>query len=419
MFASMVIQLRSVLHGVAGVLLVACATAPPDLHQRALNIARDAVIVDTHIDVPYRIEQGGDDVTAATATGDFDYPRAHAGGLDVPFMSIFIPADVDAAGGGRALADKLIDAVDAIVARAPDHFARATCVADVRRNVAAGLISLPMGMENGGPMASGEDAVEHFYGRGIRYVTLAHSKSNAFADSSYDDTERWRGLSDEGRTLVARLNDLGIMVDVSHVSDRAFWQVISLSAAPVIASHSAARYFVPGFERNISDDMIRALAARGGVVQVNFGSTFVTAAAHAWTAGLDDALKRYEVESGAVPAPADVRAFARSYRESHPFPYAGIDDVLDHIDHIVSLVGVDFVGIGSDFDGVGDTLPMNLKDVSMYPNLIAGLLERGYDDTQIRKIVGENLLRVWTSVERFAGSRGSRVRCAGDGQVAG
>jgi membrane dipeptidase len=359
------------------------------------------------------IERGGADVTAATATGDFDYPRAHAGGLDVPFMSIFVPADVDAAGQGRTLADRLIDHVEAMITRAPDHFAPATCVADVRRNVAAGLISLPMGMENGGPMASGEDAVDHFYERGIRYVTLAHSKSNAFADSSYDDTERWRGLSEAGRTLIARLNDIGMMVDVSHVSDRTFWQVMAISAAPVIASHSAARHFLPGFERNISDDMIRALAARGGVVQVNFGSTFVTAEAHAWTAGLEDAVKRHEVESGAAPTPDDVTAFARLYREKHPFPYAAIADVLNHIDHIVALTGVDSVGIGSDFDGVGDTLPVDLKDVSMYPNLIAGLLERGYDDGQIRQILGENLLRVWHAVEQVSVSRGGMVRCAG------
>lgn len=407
----MVIQLRSVLHGIAGIVLAACSSTPADLHRHAVKVAQRAVIVDTHLDVPFRVDRSGEDVTLATPAGNFDYPRAKAGGLDVAFMSIFIPADVDAAGGGGAFADKLIDQVDATVARAPDRFALATCVADVRRNVKAGLISLPLGMENGGPLASGDDAVEHFFERGIRYVTLAHSKSNAFSDSSYDDNERWLGLSEEGRALVLRLNDLGIMVDVSHISDRAFWQVMSISVAPVIASHSAARYFVPGFQRDISDDMIRALAARGGVVQVNFGSTFVTNTAHLWTAGLTDALKRLEAETGKAPDPAEITAFTQKYREENPFPYATVSDVLDHIDHIVALVGVESVGIGSDFDGVGDTLPVGLKDVSMYPNLIEGLFERGYDDGEIRKILGENLLRVWGAVEDIAVDRGGHIRC--------
>jgi membrane dipeptidase len=395
-------------------LLVACATKPlVDVQQRAIQLAHDSVIVDTHIDVPIRVEMSGEDVTQATAAGNFDYPRAHAGGLDVPFMSIFIPASVDEAGGGPALADKLIDQVEGMVKRAPNEFAPATCVADVRRNVAAGLISLPMGMENGGPMAASDDAPEHFFERGIRYVTLAHAKSNAFSDSSYDHDERWQGLSAQGKAIVVRLNDLGIMVDVSHISERAFWQVLQISKAPVIASHSSARYFTPNFERNMSDDMIKALAARGGVVQVNFGSSFVTSAARSWAEAFDEAAKRFQTEQNVSPMSQESKTFAKDYRVDHPFPYANVDDVLDHIDHIVGLVGVEHVGIGSDFDGVGDTLPVALKDVSMYPNLIAGLLTRGYEPAQIRLILGENLLRVWGRVESSAVERGGRVVCAG------
>ena len=393
-------------------LLVACATRTADLEQRAHEIARESIIVDTHIDVPIRVEMSGDDVTQATVGGQFDLPRAKSGGLDVAFMSIFIPASVDEAGGGRALADKLIDQVEAMVKRAPNEFALATCVADVRRNVAAGLISLPLGMENGGPMGAGDDAPEHFFARGIRYVTLAHAKPNAFADSSYDSEAKWQGLSPQGKSLVARLNDLGIMVDVSHVSDRTFWQVLEISKAPVIASHSSARFFTPGFERNISDDMIRALAARGGVVQVNFGSTFLTAAARSWAETFDVAAKRYQADAHVAPNSDESRAFAKTYAAEHPFPYARVDDVLDHIDHVVHQAGVEHVGIGSDFDGVGDTLPEGLKDVSMYPNLIRGLLERGYSVAQIRLILGENLLRVWRQVELTAAQRGGRVRCA-------
>ena len=394
-------------------LLVACTTKPVDLQQRALEIGRDAVIVDTHIDVPIRVEMSGEDVTQATVAGNFDYPRARAGGLDVPFMSIFIPASVDEAGGGRALADKLIDQVAGMVERAPNAFALATCVADVRHNVAAGLISLPMGMENGGPMASGDDAPQHFFERGIRYVTLAHAKSNAFSDSSYDHDERWQGLSAKGKTLVGRLNDLGIMVDVSHISDRAFWQVLSLSSAPVIASHSAARFFVPGFQRNMSDDMIKALAEHGGVIQVNFGSSFLTATARSWAEAFDAEAKRFQADQHVTPFSDESKAFAKAYATDHPFPYASVADVLDHIDHIVKIIGVEHVGIGSDFDGVGDTLPIALKDVSMYPNLIAGLLQRGYTTRQIRLILGENLLHIWAQVEVEAVKRGGQVRCAG------
>ena len=397
-------------------LIGACATHAPDPHayqQRANAIAHDAIIVDTHIDAPIRVEMGGDDVTRSTQTGSFDYPRARAGGLDVAFMSIFVPASLDEAGKGRAFADKLIDQVYATVQRAPNEFALATCVADVRRNVARGLISLPMGMENGGPLSDGDDASMHFFERGIRYVTLTHARPNAFSDSSYDKNARWNGLSPAGRALVARLNDLGVMVDVSHISDKAFWQVIELSAAPVIASHSAARYFVPGFERDIDDDMIRALAARGGVVQVNFGSSFVTPVARAWSDAYDDAAKTYQNEHHVAADSPENKAFASAYRDEHPFPYASVDDVVAHIDHIAKLVGVEHVGLGSDFDGVGDTLPSGLKDVSMYPNVVAGLLARGYAPPQIKLILGENLLRVWSAVERIAASRGGAVRCVG------
>jgi membrane dipeptidase len=395
-------------------LLAAChapSQTPANVAAQASLLARDSVIVDTHIDVPIRVEMTGDDVTQSTTGGAFDYPRARAGGLDVAFMSIFIPASVDEAGGGRAFADKLIDQVDGMVQRAPSEFALATCVADVRRNVAAGLISLPMGMENGGPFGAGDDGPAHFFERGIRYVTLAHAKPNAFADSSYDKTARWHGLSEAGRALVARLNDIGIMVDVSHISDAAFWQVLDVSAAPVIASHSSARHFVPDFERDIGDDMIRALAARGGVVQVNFGSSFVTAAARAWSDAFEAASKQFQAEQRVTPDSAAAQTFAKAYRVDHPFPYANVDDVVDHIDYIAKLVGVEHVGLGSDFDGVGDTLPIGLKDASMYPNVIEGLLKRGYSSAQIKLVLGENLLRVWSSVETIARSRGGHVQC--------
>jgi len=373
-----------------------------DLRARAQRIAHDTILVDTHIDVPYRLNESYADVSTATSGGDFDYPRAVAGGLDVVFFSIFIPAELEETGGAGALAERLIDMVDDLIAKHPDKFAPARSVAEVRRNFAAGKISLAMGMENGAPIAGDLAKLRHFFDRGIRYITLAHSKSNHIADSSYDPERRWHGLSDFGRKLVAAMNEMGMMIDVSHISDEAFYQVIALSKTPVIASHSSARHFTPGWERNMDDDMIRALGKNGGVIQVNFGSGFVNAKARAADQAERDARQAYFADSGVEETPAAREAFSKRWRAEHPYPYAGLDDVLDVIDHIVKLVGIDHVGLGSDFDGVGDSLPEGLKDVSAYPNLIAGLLRRGYSEEDIRKILSGNILRVWSEVEAYA-----------------
>ena len=253
------------------VLLVACertdtvATESSAPSAAALRIAESSIIVDTHIDVPYRLERAPADVSRATEAGDFDFPRARRGGLNAAFMSIYTPPELEASGGSRALADQLIDLVHDIVAQAPDKFAIALTPDDVRDQFANGLISLPMGMENGSPIENDLDNLAHFHERGIRYVTLAHSLANHLSDSSYDEEKRWQGLSEFGVAVVREMNRLGMMVDVSHLSDDAFWQVLEVSEAPVIASHSSARHFTPGWERNMGDDMIRALAANGGV----------------------------------------------------------------------------------------------------------------------------------------------------------
>ncbi len=251
-------------------------TAPTvDLAARANALTHDALLVDTHIDVPYRLRETPDDVGAATETGDFDYPRALAGGLDVAFMSIYIPASYQETGGARALADSLIDMVEGIAAGAPDRFAVVRSVADVDRLRSPRRVLLALGMENGAPVEGDLANLRHFRDRGIRYVTLTHSRDNEISDSSYDDAGTWGGLSDFGRDVVREMNRLGIMVDVSHVSDAAFDDVMDVTTVPVIASHSSARAFTPGFERNMSDAMIERLAENGGVVQINFGSTFL------------------------------------------------------------------------------------------------------------------------------------------------
>jgi membrane dipeptidase len=386
-------------------MLAACTQRPhaPYTEQlpRARELAQEMLIVDTHIDVPYALEEGWYDVALPAPGHDFDYPRAKAGGLDVPFMSIYTPADYEG-NGARAFADSLIDKVETIARNAPDKFAIAYSVADARRIAGEGRIALALGMENGAPIEGDLANLAHFHERGIRYITLAHGKNNHIADSSYDTERRWNGLSPFGEQLVAAMNARGVMVDVSHVSDAAFARAVELSQAPVIVSHSSARHFTPDWERNASDELIRALAARGGVMQVNFGSTFLTAKANAWSKAYTDQRDAYLKEHGYERNGPEEKEFEAQYRAKQPFPYANIDDLLDHIDHIRNLVGVDHVGIGSDFDGVGDSLPEGAKSVSDYPNVVAGLIARGYGDADIEKILGGNLLRVWGEVEQVA-----------------
>jgi membrane dipeptidase len=369
----------------------------------ARELALNSVIIDTHIDVPYRLQEEYEDVTVATEGGDFDYPRAVAGGLNAAFMSIFTPAELEATGESYALAEELIDLVEGIVATAPEKFAIATSPADVRAHFEQGLVSLPLGMENGSPIEGDLAKLQHFYNRGIRYITLAHGLSNHISDSSYDTNRQWDGLSPFGAELIKEMNRIGVMIDVSHISDAAFWQTVDLSKVPVIASHSSARHFTPGFERNMSDEMIVRLGETGGLIMINYGSAFLSAAANEYSMGLWAASEAYAEEHPELDEFQAMNAFRAIYAEENgAYPFASLDTVLDHIDHAVKLAGVESVGIGSDYDGVGDSLPTGLKDVSSYPNLVRGLQERGYNDSDIKKILGENLLRVWQTVEDYA-----------------
>jgi len=277
--------------------------------------------------------------------------------------------------------------------------------ADAEEALRSGRIGLAMGTENGSPLEHDLANIRHFRDRGISYITLAHSLSNHLSDSSYDENRPLGGLSEFGRAAVSEMNRLGVMVDISHVSDAAFYQVLEITQAPVIASHSSARHFTPGFERNMSDEMIQALARNGGVIQINFGSSFLTEEARAWSDEFWKQREHFASSNGVAENSEEVAKFAADYRAKSPFPFARLDDVLDHIDHVVKLVGIDHVGIGSDYDGVGDSLPAGLKDVSAFPNLLAGLLRRGYSDEQIRQILGGNLLRVWRQVQEFAGTQ--------------
>ena len=385
--------------------------APVDPKAQANALAHEVIILDGHIDVPWRLEgarKAGkpvDDVTKATEGGDFDLPRARAGGLDAPFMSIYVAPRFEEEGGAKEVADELIDMVEGIVERAPDDFALAKTPADVRANFEAGKISLPMGMENGAPIAGELANVAHFQKRGIRYITLAHSKDNHISDSSYDERHTHGGLSKFGEQVVAEMNRVGIMVDVSHISDDAFDDVMRLTKVPVIASHSSCRHFTPGFERNMSDDMIRRLAKNGGVIQINFGTTFLSGELRAQRKAVDEKLEAHLKAKGLDPKSPEGEAEEKAWRKDNPSPRATVDTVADHIEHVIGLVGVDHVGFGSDYDGVGDSLPEGLRDVSAYPNLIEVLMARGHDREAIEKIASGNVLRVWQAVEDYAAER--------------
>jgi membrane dipeptidase len=375
-----------------------------DYAARAAELAKSTIIIDTHIDVPYRIVDEWEDVSVATEGGDFDYPRAVAGGLNAPFMSIYTPAGLEAEGRSKEVAEQLIDLVNRIADESPDKFAIAVSPADVEAHFEQGVISLPLGMENGSPIEGDIANVQHFYDRGIRYITLAHGLSNHISDSSYDENKQWDGLSEFGVEVVREMNRLGIMVDISHVSDAAFRDVMEVTTAPAIASHSSARHFTPGWERNIDDDMIIRLAENGGVVMINFGSSFLTQKARNYGTDKRAAAAAYMEENNLEFSAEAMDAFDARWEAEHgTYPYATLDETLDHFDYVRDLVGIDHVGIGSDYDGVGDSLPVGLKDVSTYPNLVEGLMKRGYSDDDIRKVLSGNLLRVWREVEAVAG----------------
>lgn len=368
--------------------------------EKAQQLARKFLIADTHIDVPYRIHNRWVDVTQATEGGDFDYPRAVEGGLNVPFMAIYIPASYEQSGGSIELAHDLIDSMEALVGRAPDKFAMAYSPAQALENKRKGLMSIAMGMENGTPMEGDLRNLEMFYDRGVRYISFAHSQTNHISDSSYDIRKQWGGISEFGFELVKACNEIGMMIDVSHISDEAFYDVIKTTKAPVIASHSSLRNFTPGFERNMSDDMLKKLAENGGVVQINFGSSFVAQQANRYRDMMKKRIEAVYEQFGKESAEAKRRV--ESIEANNPYPYATLDQVLDHIDYVKELIGVEHIGIGSDYDGVGDSLPVGLKDVSSYPNLVQGLLDRGYSEKEIEMILGGNFMRVWQQVEDLA-----------------
>ena len=381
--------------------LVAGCSNDANLKKRAYELAHTYIITDGHIDVPWRLNDGYEDLSVRTKGGDFDYIRAKEGGLDVPFMSIYVPSSYQETGGAKEKADSLIDLVHRIANDHPDKFEVAYSPNDGDRIFSQGKIALPMGMENGAPIEDDLNNVAYFHKRGIRYITLTHAKDNLICDSSYDTTNTWGGLSPFGRQVVAEMNRVGIMVDISHVTDAVINQVLDMAKAPVIASHSSCRKFTPGWQRNMGDPEIKRLKENGGVIQINYGSSFVTQASQDKRQANTDKIAAYAKKNGLEQGDEQLKVYAKKVSEDNPI-YADITEVIDHIDHVVKLAGIDHVGIGSDYDGVGDSLPYGLKDVSSYPNLIYHLLKRGYSDEDIAKICYKNIWRVWKEVESVA-----------------
>ncbi len=372
------------------------------LRTLADKLAHKYIITDGHVDLPYRLkiknfrlERQYLDIPISTTEGDFDYERAKKGGLSAPFMSVYIPSSYQQSGRAKLLADSLITMVKGIATAHPDKFRIVTRPSEVEANFKKGIISFPMGMENGAPLLELTD-VAYFRQRGISYVTLTHGKDNLICDSSYDSTGTHKGLSEYGKKVVAEMNRVGIMVDISHVSDDAFYQVMAITKVPAIASHSSCRHFTPDFKRNMSDDMIKLLAKNGGVIQINFGSSFLDENYRIQTDILEQKFENILKDKGLQMKDAKAQTLLKEFQKANPVLFADVETVANHIDHVRKLTGnTNHIGIGSDFDGVGDSLPTGLKDVSQYPNLIYVLLKRGYSEKDIANILYRNVWRVW------------------------
>jgi membrane dipeptidase len=375
------------------------AETDAELRSRAQQLAQKLPIIDTHLDTPWEVSKKWYDISVRADKGQFDYVRARQGGLDAAFMVAYIPPDYEEKGGARALADQTITEVRDYTQKWPDKFVLATSPQEVRAQFGSNKVALLLAIENGSALEDDLKNLKYFHDRGTRYMTLCHSKNNHLCDSSFDQGPEWHGLSPFGKQVVTEMNRLGMMIDVSHVSDDTFYQVIELSKSPVVATHSSCRHFTPGWHRNMSDEMICDLAAKGGVIQINFGSIFINAQTNREFVKLREEIRQY-VEAHNLQGDEKTN-YTKQRFEQAQFSKANVSEVADHIDHVVKLVGIDHVGLGSDFDGV-EQVPEGLEDVSGYPNLIYELLKRGYTEEALKKICAENFLRVWTEVSKGA-----------------
>jgi membrane dipeptidase len=367
---------------------------------KAAAAAPRAITVDTHADTPSEYLEHPFDLAVTNTTGMFDYPRMKAGDLDAEFFAAYVPAKY-AGKGAAAYCMTIMETIHQMVDRYPSWVRFAGSTKEIRAAVRDGHRAILIGIEGGHAIEDSLDLLRAFYRSGARYMTLTHTNTNNWADSSGDEG-RHNGLTPFGRDVVHEMNRLGMLVDISHVADKTFWDVIETSKAPVIASHSSARALAE-HKRNMTDDMLRAVAKNGGVVMVNFYpvflSTEVAQAAAAREKQLAPAISSLRAQD---PAEGDTyQKGVKELFEKNPLPKVPYTVIVDHIDHIAKVAGVESVGIGSDFDGIGAT-PVGMEDVSKLPSIRAELKRRGYSDADIRKIMGENFMRVFADVERVA-----------------
>ena len=377
---------------------------------RARRILQRTPLIDGHNDLPWALrETFGNDPHAVDLTINLeaatdlhtDIPRLRAGGVGAQFWSVYVPASLTPTEAARETFEQ-IDTVNRIVAAHPDVFALATTADDIVRIHRSGKIASLIGMEGGYSIDDSLGLLRQFYDAGARYMTLTHSKTTTWADSA-TDAPKWGGLSPFGETVVREMNRLGMMVDLSHVSEETMMDAMRVSDAPVIFSHSSARA-VTGHARNVPDSVLRMMAEDGGIVMVTFVPGFISEEVRTWSAAR--AAEEARLKALNPGDPTAVTEGLTAWTAAHVQPTAGIADVVAHIQHIRTVAGIDHVGLGGDFDGVS-SLPNGVDGVDAYPAILAALMAAGWTDADIRKLAGENMLRVMRAVEAVAASRRS------------
>jgi len=375
------------------------AVSDPDV------IHRRAIAIDMHADTPQRLLDEQVNLQERLIDGHFDTVRARAGGLDAQFFSIWVEPQLFGGGGPTAMkrADDQIASVKALAEKHPDTWQFATSASDIRRIVGENKLAALTGLEGGYAIDDNLANVERYYQLGVRYMSPAWSVSTNWAGSSGDAAGQARGLNDFGKQVIREMNRLGMMVDVSHVSDKTFWDIVNISSKPVIATHSGCRA-ITNVPRNLTDEMIKAIAKTGGVVNVIFYPEHLEPGWSEKKKTVDAQIApqvqqaSQEAQGGAAQKKL-ARDRVRSVEFAKRLPPVSVARLVDHIDHVVKLVGVDHVGIGSDFDGVQSTLS-DLADISELPNLTRELLRRGYSAGDVEKILGGNMLRVMEMTEK-------------------
>ena len=400
---------------------------PTDAHDTAAAALRAVPVVDGHNDLPFQLRLRSGYSVAGLDTGrpdlHTDLPRLRAGGVGAQFWSVFVPSDLPEPAAVVATLEQ-VDAVHRMVARYPEQLALAYTAGDVERAWAAGRIASLLGIEGGHCLAASTGVLRAFARLGVRYVTLTHNDNTAWADSATDEPAVG-GLSDAGRAMVAELNRIGVLADLSHVAATTMDAALDVARAPVLFSHSSCRALC-GHPRNVPDDVLARLAANGGVVQVTFVPAFVSAAVAAWEDAAEAERRRLGIEVEdwewtRAPAPgedpavvvaevaarraaSEARSASGGYRAwlaANPKPVATLAQVADHVDHAREVAGVDHVGLGGDFDGTDD-LPVGLEDVAGYPRLLAELAGRGWSASDLERLTGRNVLRVLRAAEEAA-----------------